>query len=121
MVRMTLRGSLEYAITTEAIRRAGQIAAERSLKELLVDLREADYEGYYVDAIRHAKEGRSLGIDAAFRIGMVGARDNDAMLRFFEDVCVNRGYQAKTFTDERQAKAWISGTSSSGVEGALRQ
>jgi hypothetical protein len=46
------------------------------------------------------------GIKETFRIAILGAK-GEPMLRYIENVTVNRGYQSKTFTDEPEAVAWL--------------
>ncbi|HEY6967548.1 MAG TPA: hypothetical protein VI229_08785, partial [Burkholderiales bacterium] len=77
------------------------------IRKLLIDIRQANYEGYYLNTIRHAEEGPSLGIDKAFRVAFLGSKEHRAMLQFIEDASVNRGYVAKVFTDEAEAVAWM--------------
>jgi hypothetical protein len=105
-VRVTYRGVVEYGATTEMLREVGQLAAQRQMKQVLFDIRDADYRNYFVETIRHAQEGSALGIDKGFRIAFVGAEGNP-MLQYIEDVSVNRGFQVKTFTEESAALAWL--------------
>lgn len=66
---------------------------------------EADYRGYYVSTIEHARQGPALGIDKGFRIALLGG--GDPMVAYFENVALNRGYRAKAFTDESLAFDWL--------------
>jgi len=107
LVRGTYRGIVEYGATTEMLRKVGQMAAERQVKLVLFDIRDADYSNYSVATLRHAEEGPALGIDKiTFRIAFLGAAGNP-MLKYIEDVSVNRGYQVKSFTDEGAGLAWL--------------
>jgi hypothetical protein len=109
-VRVTYRGDVEYAATTEMLRKVAVIAAETQCEVLLFDIREANYRDYHLGTIRHAEEGPTLGIDRTFRIAFLGASSNP-MLKYVEAVTVNRGYWAKAFTDESEAVLWLrSGT-----------
>jgi hypothetical protein len=103
---VTYRGAAEYGATTEMLRRVGRVASETQSGLVLFDLREADFRSYYADTIRHAEEGPALGIDRAFRIAVLGAEGNP-MLRFIENVALNRGFQVKAFTEESEAVAWL--------------
>jgi hypothetical protein len=74
IVRIAYCGDFVNGVSSEAIRRAGEIAAEKKIRRLLFDLREANFEGYYVPAIKHADEGPSLGVKKTFRIALTCAR-----------------------------------------------
>ena len=105
-VRVTYRGDVEYAATTEMLRNVAVIAAEMHCKLLLFDIREANYRYYHLGTIRHAEEGPALGIDKTFRIALLGASGNP-MLKYVEAVAVNRGYWVKALVDESEALAWL--------------
>ena len=107
VVRVTYSGKVMYGVTTEAIRKAARLATEAQIKRLLFDLRNADYEQYFAGTVQHAEEGPAMGVDKSFRIAFLGTEKQLVMLRFIEDVSVNRGYLAKIFVDEAQAVAWI--------------
>ena len=106
IVRVTYRGAVEYGATTEMLRNVGRIASEMQSKLLLFDVREAEFQSYYAESIKHAEEGPALGIDRAFRIAFLGSEGNP-MLGYIENVSVNRGFLVKAFTEESEAIAWL--------------
>jgi hypothetical protein len=106
LVRATYRGAAEYGAVSDMLRKVGRIAAEMQSKLLLFDLREVDFKDYHADTIRHAEDAPALGIDRSFRIALLGSGGNP-MLRYLENVAVNRGFQVKAFTDESEAVAWL--------------
>src|SRR6185503_21381226 len=108
IVRVVYRGLVEYSAATEMLRNVAGIAANAQCKLLLFDIREADYEHYHVDTIRHAEEAPQMGIDQTFRVAFLGVEGNP-MLRYIENVSVNRGFLAKVFTDDSEALAWLRG------------
>jgi len=108
VVRIVYRGLVEYSATTEMLRNVAGLAAQTQCKLLLFDIREADYDHYHVDTIRHAEEAPALGIDRTFRVAFLGVEGNP-MLRYIENVSVNRGFLAKVFTDDSEALAWLRG------------
>jgi hypothetical protein len=55
------RGKVEIDATTEMLRKVGRIASENQIQLLLFDVREADYRNYFVETIKHTKDGPSLG------------------------------------------------------------
>jgi hypothetical protein len=105
-IRAVYRGKAEYLAITQMLRKVARMASEKQVTRLLFDLRDADYRHYHVETIRHAEEGPALGISRAFRIAVLGS-DSNPMLRYFEDVGVNRGYKVRAFTEEAEAEAWL--------------
>lgn len=108
IIRVEYRGLVEYGPTTAMLRRVVALAAEADTKRVLFDIRAADYSGYLVNAIRHAEEGRKLGLDSSFRCALLGVA-GIPMLHFIETVSVIRGYVVKAFTDEFEAAVWLAG------------
>jgi hypothetical protein len=109
VIRVVYGGLVEYDVVTELLRQVGQIALETLSERLLFDIRTADYTRYYLGTIRHAEEGPALGIDRRFRIAFLGSKGNQ-MLKYIEDVAVNRGYQVKAFVVEQEAIVWLQGS-----------
>ena len=109
VIRVIYRGAVLYHQTVEMLRQVAGIAAGSARPLVLFDIRDADYENYQVNTIRHAEEGPALGIDNKFRIAFLAATDN-SMLQFIENATVNRGFQTKVFTNETQALAWLRST-----------
>jgi hypothetical protein len=106
ITRVVYRGRFQFEVTTEMLRKVGRIAAENLSDRLLIDVREAGEGQYHVNAIRHAEQAHELGIDRGFRIALL-VRQGDPRFPYVEDVLVNRGFQAKAFTDEAEALAWL--------------
>ena len=106
IVRVVYRGDVEYQATTEMLGAVARVAAEKQVKRLLFDIREANYQHYYLETMRHSEEAPGLGIDRTFRVAFLGSADNP-MLRYIENVTVNRGYQVKAFTEQLEAEAWL--------------
>jgi len=106
IVRVTYRGKVEFDLTTKMLRDVAKIAVEDNTRLVLIDIRDADYKLYHLESLKHAEQGRSLGIDSTFRIAFLGA-ENEKMLGYVENVAVNRGYRSKVFTDESKALAWL--------------
>lgn len=108
IVRLTYIGKQEYGFVSEKLREAGRVARDGKCERLLFDIRQTDISGSYADAIGHAEAGPALGIDRRYRIAFLGLR-GDAMLKYVEDVSLNRGYQVRAFVDEGEAIAWLRG------------
>ena len=105
-IRVIYRGKVDYGATDTMLREIGQLAAANKRDRLLFDIRNADTQGAYVDAIRHAEEADSLGVRKTFHIAVLG-KPGDPMLQYVENVTINRGYRLKAFTDESEALRWL--------------
>jgi len=107
LIRVVYRGVVEYGATTDMLREVARIGSEAQSRLVLFDVREADYRHYHAETIRHAQEGPALGIDQwTFRMAFLGSGINE-MLRYIENVSVNRGFRVRAFTDEAEAVAWL--------------
>ena len=90
------------------LRSVAKLAADKQITRLLFDICAANYEHYHVEAIRHTEEAPALGFTRDYRIAFVGQADNQ-MLRYIENVTLNRGYDTKIFIEEALAVAWLGG------------
>jgi len=106
VVRVVYRGKVEFDLTTGMLRDAANMASENNTSSLLFDIRDADYRGYHLEAIKHTDQGPALGISLTFRVAFLGSKGEE-MLAFVENVTANRGYRSKAFTDESEALAWL--------------
>ena len=106
VVRVTTEGPITLDRGSEIIKRAAQAAVENSSRSVLFDIREAAFPHFLTDMIEYARLAPTLGLDRSFRIAFFGAK-GELDLRFLESVAVNRGFQAKVFTDETQALSWL--------------
>ena len=106
VIRIVYRGSVEPAVTTGMLREIGRLAAESRSKSLLFDIRETDYSRAHVRTIRHVEEAESLGVLPSFQIALLGPLDNP-MVKYIEDVAVNRGFQVQVFGREDEAMSWL--------------
>ena len=108
ITRITYRGKARFNLTTEMIREAALIGFKNRSKLLLLDISESDDPDYQVNAVKHAEQAPSLGIDTDFRIAILGKAD-DQRLPYFEEVAANHGLQVKSFTDDPEAVTWLLG------------
>jgi hypothetical protein len=106
IIRVVYRGRVRYEAVSGMLHDVVRIAAEKKASRVLFDVRDADYSHYYVETVQHAQDGRALGLDSRFRMAFLGSRD-ESMLRYIENVSVNRGYCVRAFTDESEADGWL--------------
>jgi hypothetical protein len=86
----------------EVIERAGQDMIER----LLVDVSAVTSHWSTQEFFFMTREHASLGPPRP-RVALLGRPDQEADLRFIENVGVNRGMPIKAFVDEADAARWL--------------
>jgi hypothetical protein len=89
-----------HALTT-----ALQAAKENGCHAILFDIRRASDADFHSSVMRHAQAATDLGM-GKYRIALVGT-PGSPLLKFIEDVSVNRGLPVKCFTDEAEAMKWL--------------
>lgn len=85
-----------------------QIMRERRIKRVLIDHRNIDgVTGKTIDIYDRPKIFRLIGAILKIKIAEIIKPDNLEHFKFFETVCINRGYQLAVFQDEDKAIAWL--------------
>ena len=84
---------------------AGAAATQAGSKLVLFDITRAHSRSYHALAIEHARRARDSGV-IKYRIAILG-KPGDEKLSYFENVAINRGIRARSFTAERDALAWL--------------
>ena len=105
VVRVALRGEVAQSASTQAISLAGVTATQAGSKLVLVDITRAHYRAYHAMAVEHTRRAHESGV-TKYRIAILG-KPGDAKLTYFENVAINRGIRARSFTAERDAIAWL--------------
>ena len=91
-------GSLEMA------KEISMILGKEKIKRILVDHRNiSSVSGKPVDIYSRPKEFKEIGAIPGIIVAVVVKSDYKAFFRFFETVCVNRGYVFSTFDDKKSA------------------
>ncbi|HEY4999615.1 MAG TPA: hypothetical protein VII36_10745 [Usitatibacter sp.] len=107
IVRVTIMGEVRPSHSSDAITKAARAAQDAGSKLLLFDITHAQYREYHALALSHARDAYRTGM-VKFRIAILGKAD-DAKLPYFENVAINRGIRARSFTKERDALKWLKG------------
>ena len=105
VVRVALRGEVAPSGSTRAISLAGAAATQAGSKLVLFDITRAHYRSYHALAVEHARHAHETGV-MKYRIAILG-KPGDVKLSFFENVAINRGIRARSFTAERDALDWL--------------
>ena len=106
-IRIECVGRTVFMTGREMLSEVAEISTRHKQKKLLFDLRGAEYNHAYADTIQHAEGVRDVGLEGGFRTALLGLEKDRTMLKYIEDVAVNRGFQVRAFVDEAQALEWI--------------
>jgi hypothetical protein len=106
VVWVRLDGVVLFQTTLAAMRAAADGARAHGTDRIIFDIRAGSYPGFEASALESARHAANVGLGAALRIAILG-REGDPKLPFIESVAANRGAQARAFSDEAQAVAWI--------------
>ena len=99
-------GVVLFQTALAAMKAAAEGARGHGTDRLVFDIRSGSYPDFHASALESARRAGDLGLTPALRIAVLGVA-GDAKLRFIEDVAANRGFQARSFSDEAQAIAWV--------------
>ena len=80
----------------------------------LFDHRNADVVARTLEAYDRPKVYEQLGIGHGVKMAIV-SREKQHELKFYETVCVNRGWNVRVFRDYDQAVAWLGGKDAPGT------
>jgi len=105
VLRLEVMGARPEHGSVHAVTTAMQAAQENGCRCILFDIRKASDADFHSSVIRHAEAASNLGI-VRFRVALVGT-PGSPLLKFIEDVSVNRGLPVRCFTDEAQAMRWL--------------
>ena len=87
-----------------------QIMRERRMTRVLIDHRNIDSViGNTIDIYDRPKIFRLIGAILKIKIAEIIKPENLEHFKFFETVCINRGYQLAVFQDGDKALAWLLG------------
>jgi hypothetical protein len=95
-------GSLEMA---KAI--AGTMRANRIMKALIDHRNVESVTGNTVEIYNRPQLFRIIGLILGIRIAEIIKPEHLDHFKFFETVCVNRGYQLSIFQDKGEALSWL--------------
>ena len=89
----------------DAVTLAMQAARDKGCRSILFDIRKLNQPGYHASVIQSAEMAAAAGI-VQFRVAVLGMPGSE-LLAFIDDVAVNRGLPARSFTDEALAMRWL--------------
>ena len=105
VLRLEVMGTTPRHGSVQAVTTAVESAREHGCRCILFDIRKASDADFHSSVIRHAQAASDLGM-AKFRVALVGT-PGSPLLKFIEDVSLNRGLPVRCFTDEPQAMRWL--------------
>lgn len=105
VVRVALRGEVAHSGSARALKLAGAAATHAGSKLVILDVTRAHSRSYHAVAMEHARRAHEAGA-IQYRIAILG-KPGDPKLSFLENVAINRGLRARSFTAEPDAIAWL--------------
>jgi hypothetical protein len=105
VLRLEVSGLAPEHGRVDAVKTAMQAAREHGCHGILFDIRKANRPDFHASVIQHAEAAADMGM-VKFRVALVGA-PGSPLLKFIEDVSVNRGLPVRCFTDEAAAMKWL--------------
>ena len=105
VLRLEVMGVPPAHGSVDAVKTAVQAARENGCHRILFDIRKANRPDFHASVIQHADAATDLGM-VRFRVALVGM-PGSLLLKFIEDVSVNRGLAVRCFDDEAVAMQWL--------------
>ena len=105
VVRVALRGEVAPSGGAKVMSLTGAAATQAGSKLVLFDITRARSRSYHALAVEHARHAHESGA-IKYRIAILG-KPGDEKLSYFENVAINRGIRARSFTAESDALAWL--------------
>jgi hypothetical protein len=106
VVWIRVEGKALFQTALAAMKAAAGEARGSGSDRLVFDIRAAIHPDYHVTTLESARRAADFGLGPALRIAILGI-EGDPQLKFIEDVAANRGFQARAFSDEAKALAWV--------------
>lgn len=109
IVRLIVSGPLALADYRRLTEEALQLARSKNVELFLVDDQQTKNRASTLELFSLPAMYEELGVPRSSKVAIVVAQDTrfEPDLRFFETVCVNRGWNVRVFTAERQAIEWL--------------
>jgi hypothetical protein len=111
IVRLRLTGPQTLADYRQQTEEALQLARSKKVALFLVEDQQAWNTASVLELFALPAMYEELGAPRSGKVAIVMPRDSPsaADIRFYETVCVNRGYNVKIFATEQAAMEWLMG------------
>ena len=108
-IETTLKDGISARELKLGITEAHQLAVDREIERFLVDASSATSNIPLVTYYQLPDFYSSLNISRSSRIAVLSSRSQRGRkrARFFVNVCINRGWQARLFYDRSEAVNWL--------------
>jgi hypothetical protein len=109
IVNLVYEGELSGDDLREATREGILLSQKHDAVKAIVDCTRQEKTGDILDLYEFPDLYSQAGLNRAMRIALVMpiATELHELARFYEDVCVNRGWQVKNFDTREEALAWL--------------
>jgi hypothetical protein len=99
-------GTVLFQTALAAMKAAAEGARSHGTDRLMFDIRSGSYPDFEASTLESARRAGDIGLTPALRMAVLGVA-GDSKLAFIENVAANRGLQARSFSDEAKALAWL--------------
>jgi hypothetical protein len=99
-------GVVLFQTALAAMKAAAEGARGHGTDRLIFDIRGGTYPDFHASMLESVRRASDVGLTPALRIAILGL-PGDPKLPFIEDVAANRGFRARSFSDEADAVAWV--------------
>lgn len=106
IVLVETHGSYILGAEIETLKKTVKLSQEYSCKKLLFDHRKANVIAETMEGYDRPSVYAGIGLHRLTKLATL-VREVDDNLKFYETVCVNRGWSMKVFDDYDAAVAWL--------------
>lgn len=109
IVELLFSDTISGADLKNATARAIALQQEHGIKTALISVSEESQSAPAVDIYNLPDQYEKEGVSRDIRLAFILPRKPDLRetVRFYEDVCVNRGWRVQTFESREEALAWL--------------
>lgn len=111
MIELVFTGNVTGPEIREATSWSISLMKNRNIKDILFDTTDQEQVPSIFDIYNLPDQYEKEGLTRQSRVGLVlpQKRDLRAQARFYEDVCVNRGWTVRLFENREDAVRWLRG------------
>ncbi len=100
-------GVYEVKNETDTVTKIASELSKYDCNKCIIDHRNTTVSGRIIDSYERSEKYSTFGVKRFWKCAIVFKRLNEDVV-FFENVCRNRGWDFKVFTDYEEAQLWLS-------------
>ncbi len=107
ILQVKTSGVYEVKKETDTVTKIALELSKYDCNKCIIDHRNTTVSGRILDSYERSEKYSSFGVKRSLKCALVFMRLNEDII-FFENVCRNRGWDFKVFTDYDEALFWLS-------------